>query len=319
MALFQENFKFEQLVQMIAPHSRLLRTWPLKGGISAEMTALEIEHADGQVSRVIIRQPNEQTLKRNPHAAENEFKTLQLTKSLGLAAPTPYYLDQSGRIFSAPYLVIEYIDGKPEFASPPKADFIFQFAKHLAQIHSADCSNRDVSFLPKGENECFETSHKQPLNVYPSLLDVGRIRDILEAASPLPPRNASVLLHGDYWPGNILWRDNTLVAVIDWEDAKLGDPLIDFAISRLDILSIFGIDVMQLFTHHYQSLMDIDYSNLSYWDLCAALRLDRLIGNDLAEWIAFFMPFGRHDITEQSLREHFQFFITQAIEKLVIR
>jgi aminoglycoside phosphotransferase (APT) family kinase protein len=281
------------------------------------MIAFEIERPDGQISRMIFRRPSEQTLQRNPRAAEDEFKVLQLTKSLELATPVPYYLDQSGTIFPTSYLVIEYIDGKPKFAPDPGADFIFQLAKHLAKIHSADCSNQDISFLPKQENKCAEISHKQLANIDPSL-DDGRIRDILEEISSLPQRNAPVLLHGDYWPGNILWRDDTLLAVVDWEDAKVGDPLTDFAISRLDILSIFGIDAMQSFTHHYQSLMQIDYVNLPYWDLCAALRLARLIGPDLAEWTAFFVPYGRHDITEHTLREHFRFFVRQAFERLSI-
>jgi aminoglycoside phosphotransferase (APT) family kinase protein len=140
----------------------------------------------------------------------------------------------------------------------------------------------------------------------------------LESVWPLPQRNTSVLLHGDFWPGNILWRDGTLVAVIDWEDAKLGDPLTDLAISRLDILWIFGVDAMHSFTHHYMSMMAIDYTNLPYWDLCAALRLVRLAGSNLAEWAAFFPPFGRHDITEQTIRDHYRFFITQAFEKLAV-
>jgi len=314
----QEANKFEQLVQIIAPQGRLLRTWPLEGGISAEMTALEIKRPDGHISRMIVRQPSEQTLKRNPRAAEDEFKVLQLTKSLGLATQTPYYLDQSGRIFSTPYLVIEYIDGKSEFAPAPGADVTVQLAKHLANIHSADCSNRDISFLPKQASECAEISYEWPISIDPAL-DDGRIRNAIEEVSPILQRNASALLHGDYWPGNILWRDNTLVSVIDWEDAAIGDPLTDFAISRLDILWIFGIDAMHSFTHHYQSRMDIDYANLPYWDLCAALRLARLISTDLTEWTAFFIQFGRHDITEYTFREHFRFFITQAFEKLAIQ
>jgi aminoglycoside phosphotransferase (APT) family kinase protein len=317
MTLTQGESKFEQLIQIIGPQSKLLRTWPLKGGISAEMTAFEIEDADGHISRMIFRQPSKQTLERNPNAAEDEFKVLQLTKSLGLATPAPNYLDQSGTIFPTPYLVIEYIDGKPEFSPNPGADFIFQFAKHLAKIHGADCSNRDISFLPRQENKCAELSRKSLVNLDESL-DDGRIRAALEEILSLPQRNASALLHGDYWPGNILWRDDTLVAVIDWEDAKLGDPLIDFAISRLDILTIFGLDAMQSFTHHYQSLMDIDYTDLPYWDLCAALRLARLIGPDVTEWAAFFISYGRHDITEHTLREHFRFFVRQAFEKLTI-
>jgi hypothetical protein len=43
MTVSNEDRKFEQLVQKIVPHSKLLRTWQLKGGISAEMTALEID------------------------------------------------------------------------------------------------------------------------------------------------------------------------------------------------------------------------------------------------------------------------------------
>jgi aminoglycoside phosphotransferase (APT) family kinase protein len=312
MPVSKEGQKFEQLVQTIVPQGTLLRTWPLKGGISVGMTALEIERPDGQTSRMIVRRPGAETLKRNPQAAQDEFKLLQMTHSVGLATQTPYYLDQSGTIFSTPYLVIEYIEGKPEFAPAHLADFTLQLATHLAKIHCVDCSNLDVAFLPQQAKGFTDIFGKRPTEVDISL-DEGRIRDALGLAWPLPQRNASVLLHGDFWPGNILWQDDKLVAVIDWEDARLGDPLTDFAISRLDILWIFGIDAMNLFTHHYTSMMAIDYTNLPYWDLYAALRFVRLAGAQLSEWAAFFHPFGRYDITEQTMREHYRYFITQAI------
>jgi aminoglycoside phosphotransferase (APT) family kinase protein len=318
MTVSKEDQKFEQLVQKIAPQSKLLRTWPLKGGISAQMMAFEIERPDGQTRKMIVRRPGEGTLKRNPQAAKDEFKLLQMTQSLGLATQTPYYLDQSSQIFSTPYLVIEYIEGKPEFASAHLANFTLQIATHLAKLHKIDCSKLDLSFLPQPAKGFADNFGKRPTKVDQSL-DEGRIRDTLESAWRLPQRNAPVLLHGDFWPGNLLWQNDKLMAVIDWEDAKLGDPLTDFAISRLDILWIFGIDAMNSFTHHYQSMMAIDYTNLPYWDLYAALRLVRLAGSNLAEWAAFFPPFGRHDITEQTIREHYRFFITQAFEKLAVQ
>ena len=104
--------------------------------------------------------------------------------------------------------------------------------------------------------------------------------------------------------------------MIDWEDASRGDPLTDFAISRLDFLWILGIDAFNSFTEHYESLMRIDYSNLPYWDLCAALRTARFADGDIAGWTGFFGKFGRYDITEETFREHFHFFITQAYEQL---
>ena len=313
-----DDDKYQRLFEAIAPQSKLLRAWPLKGGISAEMTALEIERPDRQVSRLIVRRPGDSVLKRNPRAAEDEFKLLQMTRSLGLATQTPYYLDQSGAIFPAPYLVIEYIDGQPEFSIAHIDDAAQQLATHLARIHSADHSKHDLSFLPAPPRGFIDRFGERPAIVNSSL-DEGRIRDTLEAAWPFPQRNAPALLHGDFWPGNILWWDGQLVAVIDWEDATLGDPLTDLAISRLDMLWIFGLDAMRSFTQQYISMMAIDYSNLPYWHLCAALRLVRLAGANLAEWAAFFVPFGRPDITEQTIREQYRFFVDQAFEQIAIR
>ena len=107
------------------------------------------------------------------------------------------------------------------------------------------------------------------------------------------------------------------MAVIDWEDAKLGDPLADLATSRLDILWIFGRDAMQEFTRHYQSIMHrsaltSDFTNLPYWDLSAALRP----ASAIAEWAAVYPPWGRADITEKTMREGHKWFITQAFRAL---
>jgi aminoglycoside phosphotransferase (APT) family kinase protein len=102
----------------------------------------------------------------------------------------------------------------------------------------------------------------------------------LDVRAAHPGRNATKLLHGDFWPGNIVWRDGALVAVLDWEDAERGDPLRDLGITRLDLLWAHGERAMDVFTLHYQSLAQIDMTNLPLWDLCAALRP----AGRLADW-----------------------------------
>jgi aminoglycoside phosphotransferase (APT) family kinase protein len=302
-----EDKKFAQVIQKIDPQSKLLRTWELKGGVSARVTALEIERPGGQTQKMIVRQHGEVDLKHNPRVAADEFELLRLLQSVGLAAPVPYHLDQSGEIFSTPYVVIEYIEGKPEFAPSHLPDLILQLATHLSRIHQVDCSNLDMSFLPEQEKIYAEKLSERPAQVDESL-DEGHIREALESAWPLPQRNTSVLLHGDFWPGNLLWRDGQLVAVIDWEDAQLGDPLADVANSRLEILWAFGLDAMHSFTQQYQSMTTIDFTHLPYWDLCAALRP----ASKIAQW-------GLDDITEKNMREGHRLFITQAFEKLSAR
>ena len=301
-----EDNKFAQVVQKIDPHSKLLRTWELKGGVSAQVTALEIERPGGLTQKMIVRQHGAVDLQHKPQVAEDEFKLLQLLRCAGLAAPAPYHLDQSGEIFATPYLVIEYIEGTPEFAPAHVSDLIFQLATHLSRIHDLDYSKLDVSFLPEQEHIYTEKFRERPANVDESL-DEGRIWDALAPLWPFPQRNPTVLLHGDFWPGNVLWKNGQLVAVIDWEDAQVGDPLADVANCRLEILWAFGIEAMQRFTHQYQSMPTIDFTNLPYWDLCAALRP----ASKLSEW-------GLDDLTETIMREGHRWFVTQAFEKLSV-
>jgi aminoglycoside phosphotransferase (APT) family kinase protein len=299
--------KAAEIVQKIDPQSKLLRIWELKGGISAQVTAIEIEQPDGQTKKMIVRQHGAVDLKRNPHVAADVFKLLQILKSVGLPTPMPYYFDESGQILSTPYIIIEFIEGQTEFTPSNLTDFIHQLAINLIKIHSIDCSKLDLAFLPKQDEIIAEKLGKRPENLDESL-DEGLIRDTLESFWPLPQGNKVVLIHGDFWPGNVLWKEGQLVAVIDWEDAALGDPLADFSNSRLEILWAFGIEAMNDFTLQYKSRMpSIEFSNLPYWDLCAALRP----ASKISEW-------GLDESTEKRMRERHKWFISQAFKKLSV-
>ena len=216
----------------------------------------------------------------------------------------PYYFDQSGDVFPAPLVVIEYIEGYTEFSPVNLEDYLLTLATHLAQLHSTDWSRFDLSFLPDQITLYEEklTSRPTPLD---DSLEEGPIRDLLEPAWPFPHRNPSVLLHGDYWPGNILWHKGRFAGIIDWEDAHVGDPLADLAISRLDILWAFDMDAMSTFTRHYQSLINLDFSALPYWDLCAALRP----AFQIATWAG-------NLAREEDMRIKHRLFVAQALEAL---
>jgi aminoglycoside phosphotransferase (APT) family kinase protein len=170
-------------------------------------------------------------------------------------------------------------------------------ATHLAGIHRIDGLNVDLSFLPQQAKIVTEKLARRPANLDDSLAE-GTIRDTLEAIWPWPQANQSALLHGDFWPGNLLWKNGRLVAILDWEDAAVGDPLADVANSRLEIFWAFGRDAMHCFTQHYQSLATIDFTNLPYWDLYAALRP----AAKLSAW-------GLDANTEKAMREGHRLFV----------
>lgn len=260
------------------------------------MTAFEIELADGRTERLTVRRHGATDLSRNPQIATDEFRLLQLLASAGLPAPTPRYLDSIGELFSTPCVVLEYVEGEPAPAAVDKTELVIELARVLAEIHRVG-STADVSFLP--ERELADTTVLKSA-------EERRIRDVLESARPLAQRNGPVLLHGDFWPGNTLWKGGRLAAVIDWEDAAIGDPLADVANARLELLWALGLEAMDDFTRRYESnAAGVDFSDLPYWDLWADLRL----AGRTAEW-------GLDDVTEKALRAGHEEFVAQALDKL---
>jgi aminoglycoside phosphotransferase (APT) family kinase protein len=254
--------ELEALARTIEPHCTLLRSWTLPGGVSAQVTALELETADGRTEKLVMRRHGAADLQRNPNLAADEFRLLQLLHGAGLPVPPPRHL-------STPYLVVDFVEGEPGPAVAHEPGFVTRFAAALADIHRFDCSNADVSFLP------------------------GRV---------LAPGNPSVLLHGDFWPGNTLWQDDRLAAVLDWEDAARGDPLADVANARLELLWLLGADAMEAFTRHYEALMpDVDLAGLPHWDLLA----DERLAGRIADW-------GLDEATETAMRAAHEAFVAQA-------
>lgn len=295
---------FSRLAQRIAPGARLARAWELKGGVSAQVTALEIERPGGERQTVVIRRHGAADLAGNPQIAAAEFRLLQLLQSAGIAAPAPLHLDQSGTIFQSPYLVIGYVAGEPAFDPGQLGPALGQMAAELANIHALAAETTDLDFLPRQRDRYGRLIAASPASLDESLSE-GRIRAALASLWPFEQRNPDVLLHGDFWPNNLLWRDGRLVAVLDWEDAAVGDPLSDLANTRMELLWAFGAAAMDAFTAQYRALADIDWANLARWDLCAALWP----AGKLAGW-------GLEAAAEQTMRERHRVFVEQAFARL---
>ena len=301
--------RFQSLVQTIDPGATLLRTWPLRGGMSSGMTAFEIRTTGGATRRLVRRSSSAYALQDNPRAAAIEYDLLRSLRARGLRVPAPVHFDAGGEQSAQPYLVVEYVDGAPEFAPTDPHDFVTRMATGLAEIHRVDAAQSPVAALSQYAPIAVRQRGRDEAS---RVMDVGAVRARLDAAAPLPQRNRSALLHGDYWAGNVVWKDGRIAGVIDWEEARVGDPVIDVAISRLDVLWLLGADAMDAFTDVYRGLTDVDLRDLPLWDLDAALRPSFNIG----EWAAAWPELGRPDITEATMRAGHALFVERALAAL---
>jgi aminoglycoside phosphotransferase (APT) family kinase protein len=104
---------------------------------------------------------------------------------------------------------------------------------------------------------------------YPGGTEVWQV---LCKAFPGIRANQSGLVHIDYWEGNILWHENQISAVLDWEEAAYGDPVIDVAYARMNMVLMGLHQSADDFLKIYKTEMGCKVENLGFWELAAAVR-----------------------------------------------
>jgi aminoglycoside phosphotransferase (APT) family kinase protein len=259
------------LVHVIHPGARVVRVWPFESA-SSQVTGIEAELAGGSRAVLVLRQYGAANLLSDPCSARTEYQLLKQLSAAGLPVPRPYLADESGTIVAGPCLLMELLDGEPVHEPADLASFTRQLAAALAAVHDGGITRADVPFLPDaGAQVLAGISSGRP--VADEVVPETAMRQALQANWPPPQVTGPVVLHGDYWPGNVLWRDGQLTGIIDWEDAAFGDPLADLAIARLEIAWQSGLAAMDMFTHEYLARRPASgTATLPLWDLRAALR-----------------------------------------------
>jgi Ser/Thr protein kinase RdoA (MazF antagonist) len=230
--------------------------------------------------------------------ARREFAALQCAFENGIPAPQPLYLDETGTVLGIPGIVTRYVSGAQNESPDDPVAWARALAETLVRIHTipSDLAPRSLLLDANDEAAWFIHSDNTPefMQAHPDGESVWKaVRRGFPRLEPVPPS----LVHLDYWPGNILWEEGKVSAVVDWEEAAFGDPAIDVAYCRMDML-IRGLpQVADEFLAAYETAAGVSLPNLGFWELAAAAR-------------PMFLPQGWVDQSPQ--QENFSQFITQA-------
>jgi len=255
---------FAILIERAIPGASLQHRWSLKGGVSAHLEALEFTLPNGETRRVVVRRHGAAGWKPlEDDVTTTEFALLKALDRAGIPVPQPLFLDVSASILPSPYLIMAFVEGTTTVEVRDLTGALRQMADFLCHLHSLELPSLKLPTLPALEDPVLGA-----LKYLPGTVDIQPLRDLLSNVTPKPGRDA--LLHGDFWPENVLWKDNLLAAVLDWEDASIGNPLSDLAACRVELLCHYDEEAMTVFTHHYLNSKLIDTSDLPLWEVYVA-------------------------------------------------
>ena len=258
---------------------------PLFGGVSASVFKLSYIDLKGQRCDAVTRCHGDVDYARNPHIAADEFSCVAALFERGFAVPKPLYLGATATVLGRPFAIYEYVEGQVADVVDGAGDLarrIPVMARWLSALHSVDFES--LNLVVSAGNQL---RPRQALSGSAKPADVEiyepQVRELL-GRFPEPshsgPVGRSVLLHGDYWNGNLLWQGQELVAVIDWEDFGVGPAFADLSCARLELLWALGESDgesgVERFTRYYLEASGwADEEGvgamLAWWDLCAVL------------------------------------------------
>ena len=250
----------EAVVAAHLPDVRFMRAFRLSGGVSADVYRLELDPGDGARRSVILRIHGPS---HNGHPAAVEFEILRAVTGLGICAPRALVLDESLRHIPYPFLILDHIDGETAVPTGAADNRIAKMAEMLAQVHSLPIAG--LPTLPMRNDPLPEIFHYLPQDA-----EFAALRQRLSEMGDTTYKDTGALLHGDFWPGNLLWKDQHLVGILDWEDAAYGDPLSDVACTALELTYVAGTDGAERFVRAYGRLRPIEPRRFALWQIYVA-------------------------------------------------
>jgi aminoglycoside phosphotransferase (APT) family kinase protein len=259
-------------------------------------------------TRLVLRRYGDWTKAEGQPAAVRETRALELMQRANVPAPAPIWVDRDD-VFEEEAILISFVEGEPDLTPSNPFEWAEKLAAVLARIHEIRLEESDAELFPPGAGEDVRRIQENPERVleHPLGEDLLRRRVILGQRSV---ETEPVFSHTDFWPGNTLWENGDLTAVVDWESPATGDRAMDVAYCALDIRYL-GMDrVADRFIDSYREESGDPLANLSHWE---AIGLCRPMP-DIAQWVPAWVAMGR-DMTEDKARAGY----TQVLENFLDR
>jgi aminoglycoside phosphotransferase (APT) family kinase protein len=239
----------------------------LAGGASKEAWA--VDTADGR--ELLVRRALGGVIHMDTLPLRDEHEMLVAAREAGVRVPEPagYLGDVDGREAFAMARVGGETIGRRIVKDPPPG-LALQMAEELARIHAIPAER--VPFLP------------QP-DLFGRLLEeidaVGEPHPAIEygiawCRRRLPLERPPVVSHGDFRIGNLAVDAQGITSVLDWEFAKVSDPLEDLAWPLVrawrfgaDELRVGGVDALEPYVARYEELtgLDVPRDELDAWEV----------------------------------------------------
>lgn len=280
----------------------ILASKSLKGGMSSELSLLEIETRNG-VEEVVLREyTDKEWLEMEPDIALQEAKNLKQAEMLSVTTPILIAFDYNGENTTWPSLLMTKVEGQVSLKRETNQNYIDQLAQTLVKIHQSE--------NPEVTHQYFRYFDPvQPVKADWSSKPENWKQAFRYLKTAQKPPYDPTFIHRDYHPTNVLFENERVSAVVDWTDACIGPKQMDIAHCRWNLAMIYGQETADSFLNAYLK-HDSQMMYHPYWDLEAS---GNVFTEELPQIYGGWSALGISHLTTESMINRMDGFVEQAL------
>ncbi len=305
-----KRVRLEAWLRTKLPAAEALSIGPLEkatSGYASEIHFFDLHWREGgreKTEKLVIREAPTELQVHPDYDVGAQFNIMRCLEGSAVPMPRTYWLEEDETVLGAPFFAMEKVDGEildprqpgeePRGplceASPGQRGTMWRQAiEVIANVNTVDWERRGLSFLgvPGNGTDALD----RQIAHYERMWRWGRVepQSLLDPAfawfrkNRFEPEHVS-LCWGDARLGNIMYRDERIVAVLDWDMAHLGAPEADIAwLLAIEWLSSEatgtlweGVPDREEIIRCYESATGRRLQNFDYHEAFALLRLSIL-------------------------------------------
>ena len=281
---------------------------PMLGGGSCEIFSVR----RGSDSWVLRRAPRYSS-SSTAHDVLREFRILDAIKDERVAIARPILSCADPDVFGGPFYVMEHIAGVPIRSGVPSAwadvpqthgAALEQLIDAIVDVHAVDWSAGGLRDLARPERYLERQIERWRTQLHSyggrELTVADDLTGWLDANRPADKPLA--LCHGDYKLDNVLFASDApprLLAIVDWEMASIGDPLVDLSwalifhpsgtmplgMSKEPVFARDHLPSKEALIDRYAQRSGRDTSDVSWYDVFARWKLAIVLEGSYAKFL----------------------------------
>ncbi len=256
----------------------IVRFVKASGGNRRQSWAVDVRLPGGVIRELFLRHdPRADIPGIEPYTIPREAEIYRAIAPIDIKAPR--YVAENASLKA---VLTDRADGIAEFRHlrdpVTKQAIAYEFMDNLAILHRVDVRASELDGGAQGRIADYVT---REVSLWRTMYEeVGKVDPLIELAftwleANMPdPGGNPVIVHGDAGPGNFMFHEGHLTALIDWEFCHIGDPMEDIAWFSMRCVMEPVPDFQAALRHYEQAVgRSIDRARLLYHRVLVSARV----------------------------------------------